>query len=281
MTDANRLAETAATVLSERWVLWAPFRTVALLQLRLDWSRQTSEMESTPGASNKSPESSASTRKHSMEDRFKEKFTMLHQKRQESRKLNYEQVIEEDRRSKLPKNYDLRRKRQEWELEQMELKKAAEERGEDYDRLQALKTQADLVERKEAAKKMKRPDKGFSDYETMTLRQYQRLSGNIKPDMKTYEKMREVIDANEFYPGVNTLISGTHYPTDAALNKLAEDIRAQEKKRDQYHRRRMFDPDAPIDYINERNRKFNQKLDRFYDKYTEDLKSDLERGTAV
>lgn len=55
----------------------------------------------------------------------------------------------------------------------------------------------------------------------------------------------------------------------------------REKKRDQYHRRRMFDPDAPIDYINERNRKFNQKLDRFYDKYTEDLKADLERGTAI
>ncbi|VDK62928.1 unnamed protein product [Onchocerca ochengi] len=206
---------------------------------------------------------------------------MLHQKRQESRKLNYEQVVEEDHRSKLPKNYDLKRKRQEWELEQMELRKAAEERGEDYDRLQALKTQADLIERKEIVKRKKKSDKGFSDYEAMTLRQYQRLSGNIKPDIKAYEKMRQVIDAKEFYPGVNTLISGTYYPTDAALNKLADDIRAQEKKRDQYHRRRMFDPDAPIDYINERNRKFNQKLDRFYDKYTEDLKSDLERGTAI
>lgn len=37
--------------------------------------------------------------------------------------MNYEQVVEEDRRSKLPKNYDLKRKRQEWELEQLELKK--------------------------------------------------------------------------------------------------------------------------------------------------------------
>ncbi|VDN18623.1 unnamed protein product [Gongylonema pulchrum] len=129
----------------------------------------------------------------------------------------------------------------------MEAKKAAEERGEDFERLQALKTQADLAERKEMAKRRKNPDRGFSDYEAMTLRQYQRLSGNIKPDMKSYERMREVVA----------------------------------KKRDQYHRRRMFDPDAPIDYINERNRKFNQKLDRFYDKYTEDLKSDLERGTAI
>ncbi|MCP9263237.1 Pre-mRNA-splicing factor syf2 [Dirofilaria immitis] len=177
------------------------------------------------------------------------------------------------RRIEVAKNYDLKRKRQEWELEQMELKKAIEQRGEDFDRLQALKTQADLIEQI--------IEFDIPDYEAMTLRQYQRLSGNIKPDIKAYEKMREVIGASEFYPEVNTLISGTHYPTDAALNKLADDIKAQEKKRDQYHRRRMFDPDAPIDYINERNRKFNQKLDRFYDKYTEDLKSDLERGTAI
>ncbi|OZC10935.1 SYF2 splicing factor [Onchocerca flexuosa] len=238
-------------------------------------------MESKSVVSNAVPESSTSVSKHPSKDSLKERFRILHQKRQESRKLNYEQVVEEDHRSKLPKNYDLKRKRQEWELEQMELRKAAEERGEDYDRLQALKTQADLIEQKEIVKRKKKPDKGFSDYEAMTLRQYQRLSGNIKPDIKAYEKMRQVIDANEFYPSVNTLISGTYYPTDAALNKLADDIKAQEKKRDQYHRRRMFDPDAPIDYINERNRKFNQKLDRFYDKYTEDLKSDLERGTAI
>ena len=53
------------------------------------------------------------------------------------------------------------------------------------------------------------------------------------------------------------------------------------KKRDEYHRRRMFDPDAPIDFINERNRKFNHKLERYYGKYTEDIKEDLERGTAI
>lgn len=52
-------------------------------------------------------------------------------------------------------------------------------------------------------------------------------------------------------------------------------------KRDQYHRRRMVDPDAPIDFINERNRKFNHKLERYFGKYTEDIKEDLERGTAI
>uniref|UniRef100_A0A0M3HGY5 Pre-mRNA-splicing factor SYF2 n=1 Tax=Ascaris lumbricoides TaxID=6252 RepID=A0A0M3HGY5_ASCLU len=127
-----------------------------------------------------------------------------------------------------------------------------------------------LAERKEFIKRKKHnPDKGFSgkiftitlktalkiyDYEAMTLRQYDRLSGNIKPDMKSYEKMRDIVGADQFYPSANTLITGSHYPTDAAMEKLAEDINAQQKKREQYHRRRMFDPDAPIDYINERNR---------------------------
>ncbi len=37
----------------------------------------------------------------------------------------------------------------------------------------------------------------------------------------------------------------------------------QKEKREKYSRRRRHDPDADIDYINERNMKFNQKLERF------------------
>ena len=43
----------------------------------------------------------------------------------------------------------------------------------------------------------------------------------------------------------------------------------------------MFDPESEVNYINERNRKFNQKVERFYGKYTEDIKEDLERWTAI
>lgn len=52
-------------------------------------------------------------------------------------------------------------------------------------------------------------------------------------------------------------------------------------KRSKYSRRRTFDEEADIDYINERNMKFNQKLERFYGKYTAEIKQNLERGTAV
>ena len=53
------------------------------------------------------------------------------------------------------------------------------------------------------------------------------------------------------------------------------------EKRSKYSRRRAHDEDDDIDYINERNMKFNQKLERFYGKYTQEIKQNLERGTAV
>lgn len=65
------------------------------------------------------------------------------------------------------------------------------------------------------------------------------------------------------------------------MEKLTKDLESQKERRDKFHRRRTFDPDAAIDYINEKNRKFNVKLEKFYGDYTKDLKDDLERGTAI
>lgn len=52
-------------------------------------------------------------------------------------------------------------------------------------------------------------------------------------------------------------------------------------KRSKFSRRREFNHDADIDYINERNMRFNKKAARFYDKYTAEIKQNLERGTAL
>ena len=59
------------------------------------------------------------------------------------------------------------------------------------------------------------------------------------------------------------------------------DLEKQDEKRKNFSRRRAHHHDADIDYINERNRNFNKKLERFYGKYTQGLKDDLERGTAI
>lgn len=53
------------------------------------------------------------------------------------------------------------------------------------------------------------------------------------------------------------------------------------EKRVKYSRRRRFDEEEDVSYINERNMKFNKKLERFYGQYTAEIKQNLERGTAV
>ncbi|KAK5966643.1 Pre-mRNA-splicing factor syf-2 [Trichostrongylus colubriformis] len=213
---------------------------------------------------------------------FNERFRKLHQLRQQSRKANHEQVVEEDRKKKLPANYEAKKAREEWELQEMEERKKAEEQNLDYDRLKALNTPADVAARIEMKRKRKKnPDQGFSSYEDMTLRQHTRLTTNLKPDSESYKKMREIVGEDQFYPTANTLIHGSHYPTSVAMERLAQDVQGQSKRREQFHRRRLFDPDAPIDYINDKNMRFNKKLEKFYGQYTEDIKEDLERGTAV
>ncbi len=45
-------------------------------------------------------------------------------------------------------------------------------------------------------------------------------------------------------------------------------------------RRRAFREEG-IDYINERNRSYNQRIAKAYDPYTTELRAALERGTAL
>lgn len=62
---------------------------------------------------------------------------------------------------------------------------------------------------------------------------------------------------------------------------MAADVEKQILKRSKFSRRRTHVDDADISYINERNKKFNEKCERFYGQYTEEIKQNLERGTAL
>ena len=52
-------------------------------------------------------------------------------------------------------------------------------------------------------------------------------------------------------------------------------------KRSKYSRRRSYNEEADVDYINDRNMRFNKKARRYYDEFTAEIKQNLERGTAV
>ncbi|XP_039254839.1 pre-mRNA-splicing factor syf2-like [Styela clava] len=211
-----------------------------------------------------------------------ERLRDLKMRRNEARKLNRAEVVEEDRRSKLPVNWENRKKKAEWELAEIEKKKQCEEDGEEYDRVKLLNVSAIDAERIDKFKRRKKnPDQGFSTYEEASARQNRRLVGQIKPNMEAYEKQRQQVGDDIFYANVNTILPGKVKDTPEALTRLVEDLEKQKEKSKRFHRRRFFNDDKDVDYINERNSKFNAKAERFYGKYTAEIKQNLERGTAV
>jgi len=194
--------------------------------------------------------------------------------------MNHQEVVEEDKRKKLPANWEARKQRVEWEEEQEQMKKKCEESGEDFDIVKLRDYSAEEVEKWEKKKRKKNPDTGFADFEQASFRQYQRLTKAVKPDMADYEREKEKM-GEKFYPTLNTLGVEAHKDSEEAVDNLAADVEKQIQKRAKYSRRRAHDEDEDIDYINERNMKFNKKLERFYGKHTATIKQDLERGTAV
>ncbi len=61
------------------------------------------------------------------------------------------------------------------------------------------------------------------------------------------------------------------------VNELKE--RAENRKK--FSRRRQHFEGEDVDYINERNKHFNKKIARAFDKYTVEIRQNLERGTAL
>lgn len=208
------------------------------------------------------------------------KLKELHLKRNEARQLNHKEVVEEDKRNKMPANWEARKRKAEWILNDEQQRKDAGEKGEDYDRTKLLNVSALEAERLDRRKKKKNPDQGFADYEQATIRQYNRLVKNIKPDMNDYGRQREKL-GDAFYGGRNTILHGLQKDTKEGIDRMVNDLEKQISKREKYSRRRTHNDDADIDYINDRNMKFNKKLERFYGQYTTEIKQNLERGTAV
>ncbi|XP_071509154.1 pre-mRNA-splicing factor syf2-like [Diadema antillarum] len=204
----------------------------------------------------------------------------LHLRRNEARKMNHVEVVEEDRRNKLPANHEAQKRRSEWILKDEEERKAAAARGEDYDRMRLLDVSAEDAERFEKKKKKRNPDQGFADYEQATFRQYQRLTKQMKPDLQNYERQKEKL-GEDLYPDQNTLTQVEFQDTEEGVNRMVEDLEKQIEKKAKYSRRRAFNEEDDVDYINERNMRFNKKIERFYGKYTAEIKQNLERGTAV
>ncbi|KAK4624359.1 Pre-mRNA-splicing factor syf2 [Fulvia fulva] len=243
------------------------------------------------------------------------RFAALRARNAASRKSNLAETKNEVHRSSVDPSQltSLNRKR---DIAQLKLLKAeVGESGADFERKRAWDWTIEESERwdeKVAQKKANRDKNAFQDYNQEAGKVYERQLGQMQKGgfderMQAYEKdKRDAIDRavqsgglevvetadgeliavdkdGSFYSTGDSSTFTNNKPTKDAVDRLVDDIKKAEEMRLKKRRERgRPDEDGQdVTYINEKNKQFNMKLARFYNKYTADIRESFERGTAI
>lgn len=129
------------------------------------------------------------------------------------------------------------------------------------------------------------------DYNQLAHKKYQKLISELKPDLGQYaekklESIERAIRNGEDPSNIDAIANNVDYgslddkPSKEAIDKLVQGVKREIHTRETRSRERKEIQDD-ISWINEKNRVFNQKIARFYDKYTKEIRENLERGTAL
>ncbi|KFH49061.1 Pre-mRNA-splicing factor-like protein [Hapsidospora chrysogenum ATCC 11550] len=189
------------------------------------------------------------------------------------------------------------------------LKAEVEESGGDFERKRAWDwtiEESEKWDKRMRKKEAHRDNNAFRDYHQEGNKVYKRQLRNIDPDLERYEKDKmaliekaaasggldivetesgELIAVDKdgsFYSTADSTSFAQNKPDKAAVDRLVKDLQRADEQRLKKRKERMAQgDDGDVTYINEKNKQFNQKLSRFYNKYTEDIRDSFERGTKI
>ncbi|TDZ29270.1 Pre-mRNA-splicing factor SYF2 [Colletotrichum spinosum] len=190
------------------------------------------------------------------------------------------------------------------------LKADIEDAGGDFERKRAWDWTIDESEKWDKRVKKReahRDNNAFQDYTAESNKVYKRQLKNMAPDMAKYEKDKmaaieraaasgglDIVETEDgeliavdkdgsFYSTADSTTFAQNKPDKAAVDRLVEDLRRAEENRLKKRKDRMAQngDDGDVTYINEKNKQFNQKLARFYNKYTAEIRDSFERGTMI
>ena len=208
----------------------------------------------------------------------------IEQKRLKLKELSIKrkEAQKEHQKERLPeKEESARSKRKRQEALELLQEQELEQQGIDVDRERNLRYTAEDQERWDEKLKLKeeRMDAGFSDFTQIQAKKYSKMVKEIAVDLQGYNAQKEDVD---FYRDADnkSYAHPDHKPSKEAIGKLVKAIEEQDKKRKEFSRRRAV-KDEQVTYINERNMRYNKKINRAYDKYTKEVKDNFERGTAL
>ncbi|KAJ6127364.1 Pre-mRNA-splicing factor syf2 [Penicillium sp. IBT 18751x] len=188
------------------------------------------------------------------------------------------------------------------------LKADTEAAGEDFERKRAWDWTIDESEkwdRRMEKKQRHRDNVAFQDYTQDAHKVYKRQMRELPANLEAYEKEKlaaiekaaangdlEIVETEDgemiaidkngsFYSTADSVGFTDNKPNRAAVDRLVGDIQKAEEVRLKKRKERRGDEEADVTYINDKNKQFNQKLARFYNKYTSEIRDSFERGTMI
>lgn len=238
------------------------------------------------------------------------RFKALQTRAKKSAESNFKEAIKESQRLAADPSQLTALHRKHAVASHKLLKAEVEEAGQDFERRRAWDWTVDESERWDRRMKKKaahRDNNAFRDDQQESNKVYKRQLRNIKPDLEQYDKQKlaaieraaasgglDIVETQDgeliavdkdgsFYSTAHSTTFAQNKPDRAAVDRLVQDMRRAEDQRLKKRRERMAQngDDGDVTYINEKNKQFNQKLARFYDKYTADIRDSFERGTMI
>ncbi|KAH6693698.1 SYF2 splicing factor [Plectosphaerella plurivora] len=191
------------------------------------------------------------------------------------------------------------------------LKADIEDSGGDFERQRAWDWTIDESEQWDKRLKRKaahRDNTAFQSYHAESNKIYKAQLRNIEPDLAAYERDKmaaiersaasgglDIVETEDgeliavdkdgsFYSTADSTSFAQNKPAKDNIDRLVADMRRAEDNRQKKRRERMAKDgaeDGDVTYINEKNKQFNQKLSRFYNKYTQEIRDSFERGTMI
>ncbi|RPD76187.1 SYF2-domain-containing protein [Lentinus tigrinus ALCF2SS1-7] len=266
----------------------------------------STEEEDAEAEAGEATEGGAST----LEER-KKKLEQLRQRMRSSAQANRASVVEESTKAKITARETARLERQRKLAETLRQKADAEDRGEDIERQKNWEYTIEENDQweKKLARKARRADFSFNDDADAARRKYKKDLDFIKPDLESYNRQKEIAlgltagtlskpgaassssAVTTFDPSggalqvaptsLQHLLYADNKPSEDAIDRVISKINKDVDKKSKFSRKRANEDEGDVTYINERNRVFNKKIARYYDKYTAEIRASFERGTAL
>jgi pre-mRNA-splicing factor SYF2 len=299
--EARRILERPSDVVDTRPQPPAPQRNSRkLAQKMMDEAAAATQENLAEGSTSRNESEELSDAGLSRQSRM-EKMNALRKRMNESATANRKDVVaaQNEHRKALSESKRLERKRK--QAEAMGEKLEAAETGEDLERKRNWEYSLADNEawNKKQGRKERRMDVGFSTFDESARRKYRRDIDSFKPDLKAYQAQKaaalglsaedadntELIahastssgsqmipGSDSLYRDANSFVYADHKPSDDAIDKVVGKLNLDLDKRAKRSRARVED-ETDITYINDRNKVFNKKLERYFNKVSCGLSS--------